>query len=66
MLVEMAASCSVMEVSLDVMAAMAVRRVVVDWEDVRERASLVLMTGAVSCKVVMWEEELLLELLYWC
>jgi len=51
-----------MEVSLDVIAAMAVSRVVVDWEDVRDRASLVLMTGAVSCRLVMWEE-LLLELL---
>jgi len=61
----MAASCSVMEVSLDVIAAMAVSRVVVDWEDVRDRASLVLMTGAVSCGLVMWEE-LLLELLYCC
>jgi len=61
-LVEMAVSCSVMEVSLDVIAAMAVSRVVVDWEDVRDRASLVLMMGAVSCRLVMWEE-LLLELL---
>ena len=51
-----------MEVSLDVIAAMAVSRVVVDWEDVRDRASLVLMMGAVSCRLVMWEE-LLLELL---
>ena len=62
-LVVMVASCSVMEVSFDVIAAMAVSRVVVEWDE-RYRASLVVMTGVVSsCKLVALEE-LLLELLY--
>ena len=46
-LVVMVASCSVIAVSFDVIAAMAVRREV-EWADVRDRASWVVMTGAVS------------------
>jgi len=46
-LVVMLASCSVMEVSFDVMAAMAVSRVAVECDE-RERASLVVTTGVVE------------------